>query len=725
MLPRKDIQPLQMRIGESKQRDVGKKRARIGPEAMDYLHVAPGDVIEIKGKRTSSAVVWPADEDEKNPDCVNIDGQTRKNIGLTLDDIVEVQKVEVKAAKSVVLMPINDVVTIDKEFTDFVKNRLKGLPLTSGDEISVMILGNSMDFKINKISPKRVVKIDRLSHLKILAEAATDKKTRITYEEIGGLGVETGAMREIVELPLRHPELFSRLGVEPHSGVLLYGPPGCGKTLLAKVIASESDANMYSINGPEIMNKYYGETEARLREIFKEAKDNSPSIIFIDEIDAIAPKREEAYGDVEKRVVAQLLALMDGLTERGNVIVLGASNRPDSVDPALRRPGRFDREMEISVPNADGRLEILHIHTRGMPLSDDIDLKNLATELHGYTGADIKSLCRESAIKAIRRYLPKIDLENERIPSKMLQSMKIKLSDFYDAMHEVVPTAMREFYVERAKVWWKDVGGLDYAKKMLEDNMITSVNDPSKFTKMGIRPPKGVLLYGPPGCGKTILARALAAECGANMILVRGPEILSKWVGESEKAIREIFRKAKASAPCVIIFDELDSLAKSRSSEEGNRGETILSQMLTEMEDGGTSRIIIVGITNRPDLIDNSMLRTGRLDIVLFIQPPDEKSRLEIIKILTEKMPLVSDVDLDEIAVSTQNYTGADLASLCREAVVNAMQNNSKKISSNDFALALKKIKPSITKQIDQWYASIKDEVSNIIPKSKDETFYG
>jgi len=723
-LPQKDTQPLQMRIGEAKQRDVGKKRARIGPEAMDYLHVAPGDVIEIKGKRTSSAVVWPANEDEKNPDCVNIDGQTRKNVGLTLDDIVEVQKVEVKTAKTVVLMPINDVVTIDKEFTDFVKNRLKGLPLTSGDEISVMILGNSMDFKISKISPKRVVKIDRLSNLKILSEAATDKKNRITYEEIGGLGVEITAMREIVELPLRHPELFARLGVEPHSGVLLYGPPGCGKTLLAKVIASESDANMYLINGPEIMNKYYGETEARLREIFKEAKDNSPSIIFIDEIDAIAPKREEAYGDVEKRVVAQLLALMDGLTERGNVIVLGASNRPDSVDPALRRPGRFDREMEISVPNADGRLEILHIHTRGMPLSDDVDVKNLASELHGYTGADIKSLCRESAIKAIRRYLPEIDLENERIPSKMLQSMEIKSRDFYDAMHDVVPTAMREFYVERAKVWWKDVGGLDYAKKTLEDNMITSVNDPSKFTKMGIKPPKGVLLYGPPGCGKTILARALAAECGANMILVRGPEILSKWVGESEKAIREIFRKAKTSAPCVIIFDELDSLAKSRTAEEGNRGETILSQMLTEMEEGGTSRIIIVGITNRPDLIDNSMLRTGRLDIVLFIQPPDEKGRLEIIKILTEKMPLTSDVDLDEIAVSTQNYTGADLASLCREAVVNAMQNNSKKINSNDFALALKKIKPSITKQIDQWYTSIKDEVSNIIPKSTNETFY-
>ncbi len=721
---------LQVRVGEAKQRDVGKKRARIGTEAMDFLKVSSGDIVEVLGSRTSCAVVWPVDEDERSTDIIRIDGQTRKNVGASLNDVVKIRKVTSKIAKTISLMPVNDSVTVDKEFTDFVKNRLKGMPIVHGDEISVMILGNSMDFKITKTTPKGVIKIDRTTNLSISTEMSVDRKVRVTYEEVGGLRNEVKAMREIVELPLKHPELFARLGIEPHSGILLYGPPGCGKTLLAKVMASESEANMFPINGPEIMNKYYGETEAKLRDIFKEAKDNAPSIIFIDEIDAIAPKREEAYGDVEKRVVAQLLALMDGLNERGNVIVLGATNRPDSIDPALRRPGRFDREFEISVPNEDERLEILEIHARVMPLSKENDLKALASELHGYTGADIKSLCREAALKSIRRYIPEIDLETEKIPSEVLQSMQIKPIDFEDAMHEVVPTAMREFYVERSKVWWQDVGGLDETKKSLTDNLAVAMKEPSKFTKLGIRPPKGALIYGPPGCGKTLLGRALATETGANMILVRGPEILSKWLGESEKAVREIFRKAKTSSPCVIIFDELDSLARYRSGDSSNSGsggtnETILSQLLTEIEEGISSRVVIIGITNRPDVLDSSLLRTGRLDLALYVGPPDEKGRLEIIKILTKKMPLAGDVKLKEIAVATTNYTGADLAALCREAAVEAMRNNSAKISSHDFASSLKQVKPSITKEIDQWYNTVKESISNVIPKSGDKSFYG
>ncbi|MGI0006798.1 MAG: CDC48 family AAA ATPase [Nitrosotalea sp.] len=715
---------LQMRVGEAKQRDVGKRRARIEPEAMEFLKVEAGDMVEIIGKRSSCAVVWPADDDNKTPDVIRIDGQTRKNAGIGINDLVNVKKITAKPAKTVTLMPVNGNVTVDKEFTDFVKNRLRGLPLSEGDEISVMILGNSMDFKIHKISPKAVVKIERSTSVTILTETSIDKKVRVTFDEIGGLKTQTKRMREIVELPLKHPEVFTRLNVEPHSGILLYGPPGCGKTLIAKVLASESEANFYSINGPEIMNKYYGETEARLRDIFKEAKENSPSVIFIDEIDAIAPKREEAYGDVEKRVVAQLLALMDGLTDRGNVIVLGATNRPESVDPALRRPGRFDREIEITVPNADGRLEILQIHTRGMPLQD-VDLKVLAAELHGYTGADIKSLCREAAMKALRTFLPEIENETEKIAPEILQKMRITLQDFYDAMHEIVPTAMREFYVESPKVWWREVGGLDDAKRTLEDNLITAIKEPAKFQKMGIKPPKGALLYGPSGCGKTLLARALATESGANMILVRGPEILSKWVGESEKAIREIFRKAKTSSPCIIIFDELDSLARFKSNEEGGIGERLLSQLLTEMEDGGASRVIVLGISNRPDLIDPSLIRPGRLDLMIFVPPPDEKGRFEIIKLFTKLMPLSGDINLKEIAVATKGYSGADLVAVCREAAVNAMRNNIQKISSADFSAALKNVKPSITKNVEDWYSTVKDNISYALPKPMDKAFYG
>jgi transitional endoplasmic reticulum ATPase len=525
---------------------------------------------------------------------------------------------------------------------------------------------------------------------------------------------------------MRHPEVFARLGIEPHSGILMYGSPGCGKTLIAKALASESEANFFIINGPEIMNKYYGETEARLRDIFKEAKESSPSIIFIDEIDAIAPKREEAFGDVEKRVVAQLLALMDGMSERGRVIVLGATNRPESLDPALRRPGRFDREIEIGVPNVEGRLEIIQIHTRGMPLAADIDLQELASELHGYTGADIKALCREAAMKALRRYLPEIDLEGEKISPEILETMVITNKDFREGMKEIVPTALREFYVEVARVKWGDVGGLYEAKRMLHDNLITAMREPESFNKMGIKPPRGALLYGPPGTGKTLIAKALATESNANIIVVRGPEVLSKWVGESEKAIREIFRKAKASSPCIVVFDEIDSLARPRGQVEDSSGnERVLSQMLTEMDDAGSAGVIVIGITNRPDLIDTSLLRPGRLDLIIYVAPPDEKARLEILRILTQPMPLGQDVNLDMISQTAKNFSGADLVALCREAAVNAMQRRSDSVSASDFGKAIRIVRPSITKEVDDWYESVRKTLTYAMPKQTDRTFYG
>lgn len=719
--------PIQLRVAEANHRDVGKRRARIDPRYVEHLGIQAGEVIELTGKRNTAVTAWPADEQEKEADIIRIDGQTRKNAGVGLNDLLNVRKIECRQAKSVTLMPLGDSnITVDREFCDFVKNRLKGYPVSEGDEISVVILGNPMDFRIEKVMPKAITRIERSTRLSIMAETTSDRKPRVTYEEIGGMKEQIKRLREIVELPMRHPEVFARLGIEPHSGILMYGSPGCGKTLIAKALASESEANFFIINGPEIMNKYYGETEARLRDIFKEARDSSPSIIFIDEIDAIAPKREEAFGDVEKRVVAQLLALMDGMSDRGQVIVLGATNRPESLDPALRRPGRFDREIEIGVPNAEGRLEILQIHTRGMPLSEDINLQELASELHGYTGADIKALCREGAMKALRRYLPEIDLEGDKISSEILESMMITTKDFKDGMKEIVPTAMREFYVEVARIKWNDVGGLYEAKRTLHDNLITAIREPDKFAKMGIRPPRGALLYGPPGTGKTLLAKALATESSANIIVVRGPEVLSKWVGESEKAIREIFRKAKASSPCIVVFDELDSLARPRGGEEDMSGnERVLSQILTEMDDAGSAGVVVIGITNRPDLIDTSLLRPGRLDLIVYVGSPDEKARQEILRIITQPMPLATDVNLESITQSTRNFSGADLVALCREAAVNAMQNKSETVLNADFAKAIRLVRPSITKDVEEWYESIKKNITYAMPKPIDKTFYG
>jgi transitional endoplasmic reticulum ATPase len=694
---------------------------------MEHLGIQAGEVVEILGKRITAVTAWPADEEEKETDIIRIDGQTRKNAGAGLNDLLNVKKIDCRQAKSVTLMPLgNSNITVDKEFCDFVKHRLKGYPLNEGDEISVVILGNQMDFNVQRVIPKVISRIEQSTRLTIMAEITSDRKPRVTYEEIGGMKEQIKRLREIVELPMRHPEVFARLGIEPHSGILMYGSPGCGKTLIAKALASESEANFFIINGPEIMNKYYGETEARLRDIFKEARESAPSIIFIDEIDAIAPKREEAFGDVEKRVVAQLLALMDGMSDRGQVIVLGATNRSESLDPALRRPGRFDREIEIGVPNVESRLEILQIHTRGMPLSEEIDLQELAARLHGYTGADIKALCREAAMKALRRCLPEIELEGERISPEILGSMMIIDRDFKEGMKEIIPTAMREFYVEVAGVKWEDVGGLYEAKRTLHDSLITGIKEPDKFAKMGIRPSRGALLYGPPGTGKSLLAKALATESNANIIAVRGPEVLSKWVGESEKAIREIFRKAKASSPCIVVFDELDSLARPRAHEDDVLGnERVLSQILTEMDDAGSAGVIVVGITNRPDLIDTSLLRPGRLDQIVYVGPPDDKARLEILRITSRPMPLTDDIDLEGIAQSTKNFSGADLVALCREAGVLALQNRSDVISSANFANALRLVRPSITKDVEDWYESMKKNITYAMPKPIDRTFYG
>ncbi|RLG60846.1 AAA family ATPase, partial [Candidatus Geothermarchaeota archaeon] len=536
----------------------------------------------------------------------------------------------------------------------------------------------------------------------------------VTYEDIGGLAEEIQKIREMVELPLKHPELFRHLGIEPPKGVLLYGPPGCGKTLLARAVANEADANFYAINGPEITSKYYGESEAKLRNIFKKAEENAPSIIFIDEIDAIAPKREEVTGEAEKRVVSQLLTLMDGLNARGNVIVIAATNRIDAIDPALRRPGRFDREIELKVPDQRGRLEILQIHVRGMPLADDVDLEKLAEMTHGYTGADLAALCREAAMKALRRCLPMVDVEEEEIPKNILDQIAVCMDDFLKAYKEIVPTALREVEIQIPNVRWSDIGGLAEVKKKLKEAVEWPIKWPEKFRKWNITPVKGILLYGPPGTGKTLLAQALATECNLNFIAVRGSELLSKWVGESEKGVRRIFMRARLAAPSIIFFEEVEALAPKRGISVTDVMDRVISQLLTEI-DGITrlSDVIVIAATNRPDLIDEALLRPGRIDLMLYTPPPNELERLEILKIHTRSFDMDEGVDLEEIARKTDYYTGADLASLCREAAMNALRRNpnANRIIMEDFLKALETIKPSLNEQIIKWYEEFQKTV--------------
>ncbi|HDD72410.1 MAG TPA: AAA family ATPase, partial [Candidatus Bathyarchaeota archaeon] len=522
------MKEIQLRVAEARQqRDVGRGIARIDSRVMDEIGVTVGDIIEIEGKRKTAARVWPAYPEDRGLDIIRIDGWIRKNCGASLNDYVKVRKAEAKEASYVKLAPVDIRISVDRDFIRFVKDRLIDRPLVKGDTVLIMMLGHSIPFLVVKTRPMGIVRVTHDTEISVLSEPVPEIEvtTRTTYEDIGGLHEAIQRIREMVELPLRHPEVFRRLGIDPPKGVLLYGPPGCGKTLLARAVANESEANFYAINGPEIMSKFYGESEARLRNIFMEAEKNAPSIIFIDEIDAIAPKRSEVTGEVERRVVAQLLALMDGLKGRGNVIVIAATNRPEALDPALRRPGRFDREIEIGIPDKQGRFEILQIHTRGMPLADDVDLKKLAEITHGYTGADLAALCREAAMKALRRYLPKIDLEEKRIPHEVLEQMVVTMEDFMNAYKEVTPTAMREVYVETPTVHWDDIGGLEEVKQQLKEAVEWPLKYPEAFKRMGIRPPRGILLYGPPGCGKTLLARAVATESEANFIAIKGPEI--------------------------------------------------------------------------------------------------------------------------------------------------------------------------------------------------------
>src|SRR5881398_2683758 len=604
-----------------------------------------------------------------------MDGMQRRNAGVGIDDKVGLRKALARPAEKVSLAPTEAIRIMGGE--QYMAQVLQGRAITRGDVISVSVMGRKFEFVVTSFAPGAdAVLVEAGTEIKIAEKPMKEEEAKVPkvdYEDIGGLGSEVRKVREMIELPLRHPELFERLGVEAPKGVLLHGPPGTGKTLLARAVASETNANFLSIGGPEIMSKYYGESEERLREVFKEAQENAPSIVFIDEIDSIAPKREEVTGEVEKRVTSQLLSLMDGLQSRGKVVVIGATNRPNAIDPALRRPGRFDREIEIGVPDRDGRLEVLEIHTRGMPLAEDVDLKKLADVTHGFVGADLEALAKEAAIRALRRILPEINLEAQSIPGDILNKIIVKMSDFLDALKEIEPSAMREVLVEIPDVSWDQIGGLEDVKEELREAVEWPLKYPDLFAQLNASPPKGLLLYGPPGTGKTLLAKAVAHESESNFISVKGPELLNKFVGESEKAVREVFRKARQASPCIIFFDEIDSVAPTRGSSMGDSHvtERVISQFLTELDGLEELRnVVIIAATNRPDIVDPALLRPGRFDRMLLVPPPDLEARKQIFRIHTKKTPLADDVKPDELARKTEGYTGADIASICNTAVM-------------------------------------------------------
>jgi transitional endoplasmic reticulum ATPase len=741
------MQEVKLKVVEALQDDAYKGIARVDTGVMRKLGARRGDVISINGGRETVAIVdraYPADIGEG---IIRIDGIIRRNSRTGIGEIVSVSKVDIKEAKKINIAPSQRGVMVQAN-PEVLKRGLLGRAVVKGD---VVVLGGTARrrdimsdidlfddifaealsgiggfgfsgmqtrFLIVSTQPSQPCIITENTEIILspkAVEVSEEKIPEVAYEDIGGLDGEIKKIREMVELPLKHPEIFERLGIEPPKGVLLHGPPGAGKTLLAKAVANESEANFILINGPELMSKFYGESEKNMRDKFEEAEKAAPSIIFIDEIDAIAPKREESYGEVERRVVSQLLTLMDGLQSRGKVVVIGATNRPNALDPALRRPGRFDRELAINVPDKKGRLSVLKIHTRGMPLTKDVDLEEIARITYGFVGADLASLAKEAAMNVLRKILPKIKMdEEEEIPREMLETLKITRKDFYDALKNVRPSAMREVLVETPNIKWTDIGGLDNIKQELIEAVEWPLKYPESFTRLGIRPPRGLLLYGPPGTGKTLLVKAVANESEANFIQVKGPELLSMWVGKSEEGIRKVFERARQVAPCIIFFDEIDALASRRGLEVGTRvTEQVLNQLLAEM-DGleELQNVIVIGATNRPDMLDPALLRPGRFDRILLVSPPTKEGRLRILKIHTREMPLAKDISLEKIAEITEGYVGADIEALCREAAMLALRKdkNTKEVKKKHFDEAMKKVKASVSKQAIDKYRKVESE---------------
>ncbi len=709
-----------IKVAGLKSGEAGRGIVRLDPELMDVMDIKIGDIVKITGEKSTVAKVLRGGPEDANTGIIRVDGNTRWNAGTSIDERVAVQKVNAKSATRITFSPTEQLRLQGGE--EYFKQVFEGRAFSKGDAVALNVMGNRMEFVVTSYAPSGdAVIITSATNVKLSekpADVDAGEIPQVSYDDIGGLDDAVGKIREMVELPLKHPELFDRLGIEAPKGVLLHGPPGTGKTLLAKAVAGETSSNFTYVGGPEIMSKFYGESEERLRDIFNEAEENAPSIIFIDEIDSIAPKRDEVSGETERRVVAQLLALMDGIKSRGKVVVIGATNRPNSIDEALRRPGRFDREIEIGIPTRDGRFDILEIHTRGMPIDESVKLEDIADKTHGYSGADLSALTKEAAMAALRRILPEIDTEKEEVPLSVLNSISITMDDFREGFKDMQPSTMREVLIERPHVKWEDVGALQAVKEELREAVEWPLKYAKVFDHMGARPPKGILLYGPPGTGKTLLAKAVATESESNFISVKGPEFLNKWVGESEKAVRETFRKARQASPCIIFMDEIDSIAPKRGggSSDSNVTERVVSQLLTEM-DGleALNDVVVIAATNRPDMIDPALLRPGRFDKSMMVGAPDKKSREEIFKIHTKGKPLEDGVDLKKLAEMTEGFTGADIAAVTNEAVMTSVRRlvadgdptqeglDANKVTMKDFEDATEKFGPVVSKKLKEY----------------------